>query len=74
MELKFFEKPKKYHTRDGREAVIFARGLGVTEATGEKLFGVISCSKNWMEASWSLAGKYDSLAIGDNDFDLVREQ
>ncbi len=72
--LKILEKPKRYITRDGRDAVVLATGPGITEAIGTKLFGVLSSGEGrWIDASWSVAGKFDALVIGDHNFDLVRE-
>jgi hypothetical protein len=71
MLMRVFEKPRRFRTRDGREAVVFCQGRG---SIGDKFFGVLELSKDeMMDASWMLCGKYNGMTLDPGDLDLVEE-
>jgi hypothetical protein len=72
--MKVFEKPKQYKTRSGLDVLVFCRAEGTTKSIGDRLFGVVNCGDGWMDASWTIGGKFNGFDIGDTDLDLVAAQ
>ena len=70
MEVKIFEKPKRFRTRNGCEVIVFCRGKG---SMGEKYFGIINNGTEFMDSSWLVCGKYNAFVLEESCLDLVEE-
>lgn len=71
--LKIYDKPKKYRIRQNSgTALVFCEGKGMTDSVGIRMFGVIETGfGSFLDASWSIGGKYSPLTVGDSPLDLM---